>query len=466
MRRLIESLLVRYRGSSLGGGLLLWQLVPLLVLVLGAGAVESHVREIHQRAAALERSTLLTQLSALRARLEAEMNGTLHRVQGLVAVVATDDTLTDDRFQALAEKISRDAPHIRNVGLAPGNVLTFIYPRRGNEAAIGLRYRDVPEQWPAVEQAMKTGDTVIAGPVNLVQGGTALIARTPIFNEVINSDGFPERRYWGIASTVISDLSLFADVLVMDQFDADIALRIGDRVILGDPVLFQGDAVRAPVQVPGDVWEMAAEWREPPGLLAAEVRDARFVGYGLLGGILSVAGLLAASHRRRVRDSLHDPLTGLPNRRLLFTRLELLGPIQQRHKGKVYLFFLDLDGFKPVNDEYGHHAGDVLLVEIGRRLNEATRNSDTVARTGGDEFVIAMADIADDDVAKGLAEKLEQVVSAPMDFQGTGIAVGCSIGWASMPGDAEDPDGLIKVADGRMYETKRARRAAAALPSA
>ena len=119
------------------------------------------------------------------------------------------------------------------------------------------------------------------------------------------------------------------------------------------------------------------------------MRRTRFVAYGLLLAILLVAGLLAAFHRRRVRDALQDPLTGLANRRLLFTRLELLGPIQQRRKGRVYLFFLDLDGFKPVNDRHGHHAGDGLLVEIGRRLTKATRNSDTVARTGGDEVHIS-----------------------------------------------------------------------------
>lgn len=462
MRRLFQRWLVRYRASPLGGGLLLWELLPLLVLLGGTAAVETHVGEIRQRAVAIERSALLNQLSALRARLEAEMNGTLHRVQGLVAVVATDADISDERFQKLAERITRDAPHIRNLGLAPDNVLSFVYPKRSNEAAIGLRYRDVPAQWPAVERAMLSGETVIAGPIDLVQGGTALVARTPIFNEIRDEDGSVVSRYWGIASTVISDLSLFADALILDRLNADIALRIGDRIILGDPALFKADTVRAPVQVPGDVWELAAQWHADSSPLVEEVRRTRFVAYGLLLGILLVAGLLAASHRRRVRDALHDPLTGLANRRLLFTRLELLGPIQQRRKGRVYLFFLDLDGFKPVNDRHGHHAGDGLLVEIGRRLTKATRNSDTVARTGGDEFVIAMADIDDDLVADQVAEKLEQVVSEPMDFQGTSISVGVSVGWASMPGDADDPDSLMKVADRRMYDTKMARREALA----
>lgn len=459
---LLERLAARYGAMS--GGLLLWQLAPVVLVVAGVFAVETHVSDIRKRERAIAHSTLVSQVSALRARLESAVNATLYRATGLIAYVATNPDITQEEFERLAREIVRSGEHIRNLGLAPDNVLRFVYPLEGNERALGLDYRTVPEQWPSVQRVMETGKTLMTGPVNLVQGGSALVARTPI--RAIQGDtdaGVSERYYWGLASIVISDESLLQESLQLPGFVGHVAVRSDNAVIYGDPALFDVAEVRMSVQLPGNEWELAAAQASgvpgtPMDLLAKEMQDARLLGYGFLALLVLITVMLAVSHRRRLRDSLQDALTGLANRRLLFARLEVLVPMHLRRGNQLYLFFVDLDRFKPVNDRFGHAAGDQLLIEIARRLRRNTRRTDTVARTGGDEFVIAMPDIEGEDAVRRLADKLERVVTEPFDYRGQQLAVGCSVGWASMPKDAEEPDDLMNIADKRMYEIKQRRK--------
>jgi diguanylate cyclase (GGDEF)-like protein/PAS domain S-box-containing protein len=156
--------------------------------------------------------------------------------------------------------------------------------------------------------------------------------------------------------------------------------------------------------------------------------------------------------------SLHDALTGLPNRRLLEQRLaDLLNPAERRQTGqRIALLFCDLDGFKTLNDELGHEAGDVMLRQVAERLVEAARASDTVARLGGDEFVVLINARTDEDVrsvAAGVAKRICNALSTPLDGLGS-TAVTASIGIA-VSGSRTDPIELLREADAAMYQAKR-----------
>ncbi|MBL27821.1 MAG: sensor domain-containing diguanylate cyclase [Rhodospirillaceae bacterium] len=440
---------------------LLWVAIVLAFLVGGTSIIELLVTDIHQREEAIAQGRLISELSTMRARLESEINASIYRVQGLIAFVAVNPSIDETQFRALAAEMVRDGSHIRNIGLAPGNVLRFIFPRKGNEGAIGLDYRETPSQWPDVKRAMALGQTVITGPIRLVQGGTALVARTPIYaiRQSFNRPG--ERYYWGMGSIVLSDSSLFAESFAPRHSNAGLAVRNSLGVLFGDPAVFDEPSVVLPVRVPGDYWEIAAMQTEPPTFLDQAVWETRLLGYGLLAILLVVFVLLATSYRRRMQDSLEDALTGLPNRRLLINRLEMLIPLQLRRGGQLYVLFVDLDGFKPVNDSFGHAAGDHLLVALAKRLRENTRRNDTVARTGGDEFIVALPDIASHSHAEAIAAKLRAEVFRTVDFNGHQISVGCSIGMASVPADARDMDTLLSVADQRMYAIKQQNKRAA-----
>ena len=155
------------------------------------------------------------------------------------------------------------------------------------------------------------------------------------------------------------------------------------------------------------------------------------------------------------RMAHHDALTGLPNRRLLADRMQQALARAKRNHSRVAILFLDLDGFKPINDQLGHEYGDIALVEVARRLTEVVRESDTLARVGGDEFVYMFADLADDaedDVAH-IAQKCITAVSKPIELKNTPCSIGVSIGIAIGNGTC-DADQLLITADMAMYEAK------------
>ena len=149
----------------------------------------------------------------------------------------------------------------------------------------------------------------------------------------------------------------------------------------------------------------------------------------------------------------HDHLTGLANRAGFAERLSAAGGAA----GPLALFYIDLDGFKPVNDTFGHAAGDELLSAVGARLLECVRGGDTVARLGGDEFAVLVEDVGGEDDIARIAERLQGAFAAPFCVRGRSLAVGASIGRAVWPADVGEVDALLRHADAAMYEAKRAR---------
>lgn len=160
------------------------------------------------------------------------------------------------------------------------------------------------------------------------------------------------------------------------------------------------------------------------------------------------------------QQAREDPLTGLPNRRSLIARIDDAASRTRRTRIPFTLHFLDLDGFKMVNDNYGHDAGDAVLREVARRLRHELRKSDFVARLGGDEFVVVAEQIgtgvADPEI---FSEKLKTVVSMPISWNDRALQVGCSIGSQTFNlDDLGEPAGMLAQADAVMYQTKQRKR--------
>lgn len=154
------------------------------------------------------------------------------------------------------------------------------------------------------------------------------------------------------------------------------------------------------------------------------------------------------------RMAYRDTLTGLPNRVSLADRLSLELAHARRNRESLAVCYVDLDGFKQVNDRFGHHVGDEYLKAIAERLRGALRAGDTIARLGGDEFVILLPGLADQRDAQHVSRKVLEALSTPIVVDGRSLEAGASIGVALYPQDGDEPDTLMRRADKSMYRAK------------
>lgn len=206
-------------------------------------------------------------------------------------------------------------------------------------------------------------------------------------------------------------------------------------------------------------WEDELESRRKDGSLypmrlsITTVRDEHGTIQNYIGLFQDITEQHKAQENIR-RLAHHDYLTGLPNRAMLVERaaIELQGA--QRYGHRPAILFIDLDRFKPINDQFGHEAGDAVLIEVARRLSERLRESDLICRQGGDEFVVLMPDHHSTEGLLRLAEKLLQAIEMPYEVAGQRMTLSASIGIATYPEGGETVDDLIRSADAAMYRAK------------
>lgn len=270
-----------------------------LALLIGL-AGEQMVEDVQrQRMTEHERRHVLSVVSQLRARLEALISGNLLMVRGLSAVIAAQPNIDQAAFERIAAGMVGDEHALRNIAAAPDLVIRLVHPLAGNEAAIGLDFRTHPTQREAAMRAVETGHTVIAGPLPLVQGGTGLIAREPVYR-ITTGGGRGE--FWGLVSTVVDVEQLYRLAglsKLSGEHDLDLAIRGRDGrggsgdVFFGEAALFTESAVLADVSLPGGSWQIAAA---PSAGWGSHIHGHVITNTRLLGLLLSVlfAGLVFA----------------------------------------------------------------------------------------------------------------------------------------------------------------------------
>lgn len=438
--------------------------LPWIAGVLGASTVwlmlQSFVWLEQDRRYQAEQAVLHAEAATVRARLESELNATLSLSLGLSAFVLSKPDFSEEELAQVAASLIRLQPAIRSVAIAPDNVIRFIYPRAGNEKALGLRYLDTPAQRDAVLRLMREQRPVIAGPLELVQGGIGIINRIPVV--FTQPDGSP--RYWGLASVAIDPQPIFERAGIQSDsthHGARYALRgkdgLGARgeVFLGDAALFRDpDAVRMDVIIPGGRWQLAARTLNPAA------------GYGiwmqvLLVWLATLAGALVAysvSAHQRIRSmALHDNLTGLANRHQFNLRGRDLFALAKRSRRHLTLLNIDIDDFKSVNDTYGHAAGDTVLIQFANALRACCRESDLLARLGGDEFVVLLPDTSMGPALDALLDRLRAAVDVELPGSAP-VRLGISIGVATCSETTSSLDSLMRQADEAMYHVKERAR--------
>ena len=261
--------------------------------------------------------------------------------------------------------------------------------------------------------------------------------------------------------------------LVSEPVRAGAASQAGFTILTGGPVIVSDWSVedrfdRAPVLTRHGArsgLSVVIEGRHSPfGVLGVHARQARDYEAGDVAFVQSLANVLGDAFERQLAEddtrhrALHDPLTGLPNRVLFLDRLQQALERLRRRRSLTAILFLDVDRFKPVNDNFGRQAGDELLAAAAPRLRQVVRSSDTVARFGGDEFGILLEDISGEGDAIDMAERIAQMFTRPFELGGREHVVTTSMGIALARG-GELAEDLIRDADAAMYRAKDRGRA-------
>lgn len=281
-----------------------------LVIVAAAGLfAEQQNRAVH---AAKARAAVTAELGPIRSRLEANINGDIQLVRGLIATISTEPGMNQKRFSDLAGNILDERSRLRSIAGAPDLVVSLIYPMKGNEKALGLDYRKNDDQRAAAMRVRDTGKMVLAGPLDLVQGGKGLIGRFP----VLVSQDSQAKRFWGIVSAVIDVERLYQDSgLLSPTLGIDVAISGRDGLGEEGALFYGNSAVRGnnPVDVhvflPGGSWVISAT---PKGGWVETPPNAWLIrSLVLLGGLfilvpMFITGQLMEERQRNIRVLEHN----------------------------------------------------------------------------------------------------------------------------------------------------------------
>ncbi|MDF2181833.1 EAL domain-containing protein [Neptuniibacter sp. CAU 1671] len=405
-------------------------------------------------------------LLTLGARLEGEVNSNLVVLRGLRAEISINPDITHEELASLVSEYLFYYPAISHVALAPSLIVSDVYPLEGNEAAIGLNYRNQPDQLKGVMESIYNDDITLTGPINLVQGGRKFIGRIPVYS------GSKKSELWGVVAVVLN-MEKMLEAAGIDSFlwGMKVALRTRQmdgqktEVMLGDAAVFGADAAMVDVVLPNLRWQLAAipknGWKLP-------YQKTQY--WWLISVVLSVlagvaAYLISANYRERLMAvenasfwANFDGLTGLPNRRYFNARFRSLIEEHRQQGSGFAVFNLDLDFFREVNDSWGHAMGDRVLRSFARRMSRTVRADDLVARLGGDEFIMVLQDIDSPAQAELLAENLQRELIEPYEMDDERFSITISLGISMFPLDGEDEETLLLNATRAKDEAKRAGR--------
>lgn len=425
--------------SFLAKPLILATTFGVLVAALFVADRVSDLVEGHQRA--LQHQLVIAQAERVRTHLQGELASMRSFARGLTASAGARPEVPLTIYAPLLQAVLHDHGYVHALVLQRDHQPPFIVTRAG------LAFVALPRDATFVQaeqQARITGAPVLAGPFALEPSGTALVHIAPV--------ALGKGRLGWVY--VVMDLDGLLSAAGMLDGDTRFALRGNSGTAMefsfGAAELFNTDAARLPMDLPGGSWELAVM---PARGWASESR-VRVIGFATALMVALLAYVLLAEREREKQLALHDVLTGLPNRLFFDLRLEHAISRAERHGRPFALLYLDLDDFKPVNDVYGHKAGDRVLVETGRRIRRHLRRVDTVARIGGDEFMVILDDTSGPFEAEVVARKLIDALQAPIALGAHTVRVGVSIGASFYPLSGITSDELIRRADQAMYDAK------------
>lgn len=363
--------------------------------------------------------------------------------------------------------------------------IVYLEPLTGrNLRAFGFDMYSEPVRRAAMEYARDTGSTGTSGKVILIQEGEGeiqfgFLIYLPVYRNNAEHDTLEARRAnlmgWvyapfrmddfmhGLNGQHAGDLDIeiydesVSDASRMYDREPSVNAASKDRKLKSIHQLVAGSRTWTVATTALPAFEEKMRNDRPQLVLQAGISISLMLAL-LIWLFLDDRARTMHAANQAMQLALYDTLTGLPNRKLLEERITQALANAKRHQNHVALLFIDLDKFKPVNDNFGHAYGDLLLKEVAKRLHHCMRASDTASRLGGDEFVALLAEVEGMTAANTVATKILNQLTKPYDIAGHVFDISASIGVALYPEHASDGKGLMKAADLAMYDAKNSGR--------
>ncbi|MBU2279432.1 MAG: EAL domain-containing protein [Gammaproteobacteria bacterium] len=438
--------------------------VSLILLVLLSILAVAMLAQERAKYIESQRYQLLQILTNYASSLEGMLNSGVVALDSIRSELVLQPETDLSNLDARVALLLHNYPYFRHVAIAPDLVIRYVYPLKGNETVVGVDYRNIPQQLAAIEKTIRLGLPVVAGPVNLLQGGSGLVVRVPVQTS--------DQKNWGVIAAIIPLESLLERAnlpSLQQQYWVGLSGKDGndqaDDLFWGDAELLQTQRVMVDIKLPVGRWQLQASPRHELPLLIGPLQWMALLAAVVIILLCSALLLLLrmAGERERALHTIafqatYDLLTGLPNRAVFTDSLSRVLKQAQGTQSCLSLMCIDLDEFKQVNESLGHVVGDKLLRAVAERLKLLVGEHDLLARLGGDEFVVASALGNAPEMTELMAEKLVLELAKPVQVGDKLLAVSASIGIAMYPHDGMNHSDLLKHADRAMYAAKQIGR--------
>jgi len=418
-------------------------------------------------------ATIINRTNIEKLRLEQEISEKTHRIsdvitkllyktEALSAIIIHDDGNMDS-FEIIAPSIVDD-PVIQNVLLAPGGIVAKVYPYAENESLLGWNYFDERAGNREARAARDMGQLVLGGPIDIVQGGSAIFGRLPVFIDTPEESG----RFWGLVSVTLKFPHVLAQAelgsfdtygyayelwrISPDTDEKQVMISNYDRITPGSRF------IEKPVHILNAQWYLKVShnivWYNQPDSIALIIA----------GFFISLVVFLVMQNNYELKNmqavfelmAITDHLTGIFNRRHFLEIVRISIEKARRHNESCYFIMFDIDKFKEVNDTYGHQIGDKVLMDVAARVKTDIRPYDLFARYGGEEFIIFTSGTSKQEVCD-MAERLRVSLCArKYEYDDISFNSSASFGIAHM--HDYNLDKAIKESDDAMYAAKRKGR--------
>lgn len=383
-------------------------------------------------------------------RVQSIINTSLQYAEFIDLLITTNPDLPESTFEKYSNLILNENKIIKNIAIAPNAVVKHIYPLSGNEAALNHDLLADAQRRSFVDAAIESRESVTQGPVLAKQGGYLVFNRRAVFLSDSNT-------FWGLSVITIDFDKILETIELMPEKDGYLFVLKARKTdgkndfVWGNQDVFKEDYLGKNIFLPNQTWELAIYPKEGWTHRENHSNGIAYFFYSLVALVFYSVYFGACYYQNKISLSRKDPLTGTLNK----TAFQAFAKKQLSKKNlKHAICVIDLNGFKEVNDTFGHPVGDAVLIEVADRINGVLRSTDRVSRFGGDEYILFINNLSEEKSLKLILDRVFGVTKEPVVVGDIEIKTQFSLGCALYPKDANSYEKLYAIADKRMYKHK------------